>query len=157
IEVALLDVLPVIALRTRQAEQPLFEDRVLPVPQSEGEANVLSPIRNAGETVLVPTIRTRPRVIVGKVVPGRSVRAVVLADRPPRPLAQIGSPPLPVLAARAGFLQTAFFSIHDNGPSLVGFAVSRFSVADGSDRSKRSNHQKFRNLWHLQNSWNPRS
>ena len=38
VEVVLLDVLAVIPLAVGQAEQPLLEDRILPVPQRQGEA-----------------------------------------------------------------------------------------------------------------------
>ena len=54
------------------------------------------PIADAGEAVLVPSIGARSRVIVGKVVPGGAVGAVVLADGAPGPLAEIRPPSLPM-------------------------------------------------------------
>ena len=54
-------------------------------------------IADAGEAVFVPAVGARPRVVVREVVPGRAVRAVVLAHRAPGALAQIRPPALPVL------------------------------------------------------------
>ena len=95
-----------------EAEQPLLEDRVLLVPQREGEADRLMPVADAREAVLVPAIGARPRMIVREVLPGSPVRAVVLADGAPRALAEVRSPPLPVVTAVAGFLEALFFGRH---------------------------------------------
>src|SRR5262249_36818324 len=54
IEVALLDVLAVIAFGSGKAEQALLEDRISAVPQREREANVLMPVANSRQTVLIP-------------------------------------------------------------------------------------------------------
>src|SRR5262249_36279996 len=50
----------------------------------------------AGQAVLAPPIRARPRVVVGEVVPGGAARAVVLPDRAPLALAEIRAPVIPV-------------------------------------------------------------
>ena len=44
----------------------------------------------------------RARLVVREVAPGIAVRAVILADRPPAALAQIGPPPTPGSVARPG-------------------------------------------------------
>src|SRR5262249_40288213 len=95
-EIILLDVLSVVALLICQAEHPLLEDGVLFIPERDGQANVLPVVTEAAQTVLVPAVGAAAGVVVGEVVPGVPVGAVVLAHGPPRALAQVGAPALPV-------------------------------------------------------------
>src|SRR5262249_46588158 len=94
VEVVLLHVLAVVPLRVSEAEQPLLEDRVLPVPQRQREAQVLLVVGDSGEAVLAPPVGPRAGLVVAEVVPGVPALAVVLADGPPLPLAEV-RPPLP--------------------------------------------------------------
>ena len=96
VEVALLDVLAVIALRPAEAEEPLLQDGIAPVPERPREAEPLVVVRDARDAVLAPAIGSRARVGVRQVLPGIAVAAIVLAHRAPLPLAQVGPPPLPV-------------------------------------------------------------
>ena len=64
VEVVLLDVLAVVAFAVGQAEQPLLEDRVLAVPQRDGEAELLLVVGDAGEAVFAPAVGARARLIV---------------------------------------------------------------------------------------------
>src|SRR4029450_12157909 len=100
--VKLLHVLAVIAFAVRQPEEPLFQDRVVRVPQRESEAQALLVIREAGDAILTPSIRTTARVIVREVFPGIAVRAVVLTDRAPLALGEIRAPFLPAFAGGEG-------------------------------------------------------
>jgi hypothetical protein len=102
VEVVLLHVFAVIALGSREAEQALLEDRIAPVPEREGEAEPLMVVRDAADPVLPPAVGPRPGVIVGEVVPGRSVGAVVLAHRAPLSRGEIGAPAAPVSSPRLG-------------------------------------------------------
>ena len=95
IEVVLLDVLPVVPLAVAQTEKPLLQNRVLPVPQRQRETQPLLDVAEAREPVLSPVVRAGPRVIVGEVVPRVAVPAVVLAHRPPLPLADVRPPDSP--------------------------------------------------------------
>ena len=95
--VVLLDVLAVVALVPRQAEQALLENRIAAVPERKRQADVLMPIANAAEAVLVPTVGAGAGVVVRKVFPRGATGAVVLADRAPGAFTQIRSPALPVL------------------------------------------------------------
>src|SRR5207249_4581131 len=70
VELVLLDVLAVVALAVGQAEEPLLEDRVLAVPQGDGEAEELLIVRDYCEPVLAPAVRPRARVAVAEVVQG---------------------------------------------------------------------------------------
>ena len=112
IEVILLDVLAVIALVARQPEEALLENRIPPIPEREGEADVLVPIADAAEAVLVPAVDARSGVFVREELPGGAVGAVVLADRPPRPLAQIRTPAFPVGATLGRLVQAGGFGGH---------------------------------------------
>ncbi len=90
--VELLDVLAVVALLAREAEEALLQDRVLLVPEREGEAERLLVVRDAEEAVLPPAVGAGPRVVVREVAPGVAVFAVVLAHGRPLPLAQVRPP-----------------------------------------------------------------
>ena len=96
-----LDVLAVVALRPGQPEEPLLEDGVAPIPQSEPQAQPLLDVAEAGQAVLTPPVRPGPGVVVREVVPRRAVLAVVLADRSPLALSDVRAPQVPV----AGLMQ----------------------------------------------------
>src|SRR5262249_15848290 len=103
IVVELLDVLAVVALGAGDAEEPLLQDRVAPVPDSEREAEAPLAVADPEEAVLAPAVSAAARVIVREVNPGIPVGGVVLAHRGPLPLRQVRPPALPVgLAAGIG-------------------------------------------------------
>jgi hypothetical protein len=102
IEVVLLDVLAVVAFGVREAEQPLLQDGVTLVPERQAQAQVLIAIGEAGKAVLVPAIRAASRVVVRQILPGAAVVAVVLANRAPRAVADVGAPSPPVGGAGGG-------------------------------------------------------
>src|SRR5262249_18997324 len=95
VEVVLLDVLAVIAFVAAQTEEPLFENRIAPVPQRQREADQLMMVRESREAVFVPAVDPRPRVIVREVVPRCAIAAVIRAHRAPGALAEIRAPALP--------------------------------------------------------------
>src|SRR5262249_53597341 len=98
----LLGVLAVVALVPRQPEDPLLENRIAAVPERERETEPLLDVGEASDAVLSPAVRARASMVVRQVLPGGAVRAVVLADGPPLPFAQIRAPGVPV----AGLAQT---------------------------------------------------
>src|SRR5262249_54378312 len=55
IEVVLLDVFSVIAFVPRQSEDALLENRVMLVPESDGEAEKLTAIRNPSDAIFIPS------------------------------------------------------------------------------------------------------
>ena len=63
VEVALLDVLAVVALVAGEAEESLLEDGVAAVPQRQGEADALMAVADAGEAVFVPAIGAEARTV----------------------------------------------------------------------------------------------
>src|SRR5690348_3740785 len=91
VEVVFLDVLAVVALAVRQAEQALLEDRVDTIPQRERETEALLLVGHAGETVFSPSIGSRARLVMREVVPRVARRAVVLAHRSPLALTEVGA------------------------------------------------------------------
>src|SRR6516165_10550833 len=105
-----------IAFRAGKPKQPLLENWILSVPQGNRKANQLMAVGNTGDTVFIPAVRFRPRVIMRQIVPCSTVRTIILANRAPRPLAEVGSPALPVHKAVLRFLQSLFFSGHKRLP-----------------------------------------
>jgi hypothetical protein len=114
--VVLLDVFAVVALRSGQAEEPLFEDGVLPVPQRQGEAQVLAVVADAAQAILIPAVNARARLVVGEEVPGLPGGAIVLAHAAPGALAEIGPPAAP---ARAVVAQPGVFFRGISQPILL--------------------------------------
>ena len=96
VEVVLLHILAVVPLAVGQSEEPLLEDRIFPVPQGQREAEALLVVGDAGQPVFAPAVGARAGLIVGEEAPGIAVLAVVLADRSPLALAEVGAPFLPV-------------------------------------------------------------
>src|SRR5262249_7626900 len=103
------DVLAVVAFVVREPEEPLFENRIVAVPQRKGKAKTLLVVGDAREAVFAPVIRARAGVLVREVVPGVAVVAVILADGSPLPLAQVRTPLLPRDAVPARGHQTSGF------------------------------------------------
>ena len=95
VEVVFLDILAVIAFAVGQTEQALLEDGIPAVPQGKGKAQPLFVVGQAGQAVLSPSVGPRAGLIVGEEIPGIAPLAVVLTNRPPLPLAQVGTPFLP--------------------------------------------------------------
>src|SRR5271166_4054804 len=109
VEVVFLHVLAAVALRSGQSEGALLQDGIAAVPQSQRETQALLIVADAAETVLAPAIGPRARLIVGEVIPGLAVGAVVFAHGSPRPLGEIGSPQPPVLFSQTLVLQAGPF------------------------------------------------
>jgi hypothetical protein len=95
VEVVFLDILAVVPLAVGQPEEALLENGILAVPQRKGKAEPLLVVGDPSEAVLAPAIGPRAGMIVGEEVPGVSVFAVVLPNRPPLAFTQIGSPLFP--------------------------------------------------------------
>jgi hypothetical protein len=71
-----------VALIAGEPEQPLLEDRVLPVPQRDREAETLVVVADAEDAVLASAVGPGSRVVVGHGLPGGAVVAVVLPAVP---------------------------------------------------------------------------
>ena len=110
VEVQLLHVLAVVALRIRQPEQPFLENRVEAVPHRERDAPVLVVVAESGNAVFAPAVGATARMIVREIVPGGAVFAVVLAHRAPLTLAEIRPPALPARAV-GGMEPGSFYGV----------------------------------------------
>ena len=92
VEVVLLHVLAVVSLAGHHAVEAFLEERILLVPEGEGEAEHLIPVADAGESVLTPTVGLGPGLGVREIGPGVSVARIVLADRAPGALRNVRAP-----------------------------------------------------------------
>src|SRR5713101_4567360 len=101
-----------VAFFIRQAEQPLLEDWIAPVPQRDRQAQELPVIAKTGDAVLAPAIGTAARSIVGEIIPRGAVRTIVLAHRAPLSLTEIRAPATPIPHAFAAFLAASLFGIN---------------------------------------------
>ena len=95
VEVILFDVLAMVALAIGQPEQPLLENRVRAVPERQRETQDLVAVTDPRQPILAPAVGAGAGLIMGEIVPGVAVVAVVLPHRPPLPLAEIGAPEFP--------------------------------------------------------------
>src|SRR5436309_9832811 len=93
VEVVLLDVFAVVALGPGEAEQPLLQDRIVAVPEGQGEAETAVVVGDPAEAVLAPAVGARPGVAGGEGAPGVAVGAIVFAHRAPLALGELGPPP----------------------------------------------------------------
>src|SRR6266567_1314867 len=92
VKVVFLNVLAVVSFAVREAEHAFFEDGVFAIPQGHAEAQQLLVIADSCKTVLAPVIRTGSGLVVGEVVPGISVLAVIFPNRAPLSFAEVRSP-----------------------------------------------------------------
>ena len=83
VKVIFLDVLAVIAFVAGEPEQAFFQDRIFAVPKRESETNILMAIGHAADAVFAPAVSAAARMVMGKVLPGRAVGAVIFAHRAP--------------------------------------------------------------------------
>src|SRR5262245_2094219 len=70
-------------------------------------------VGDSGNSIFVPTVGTRSRVIVREVIPGRAVSTVIFTHGAPRALTEIWSPSFPVLGAFSRFFQSLGFGVHN--------------------------------------------
>src|SRR5262249_7424658 len=81
------------------------------------ETDVLVPVADAGDSVFVPSVSTRPGVIVRQILPGIAGRTVVFPDGAPGSFAEVGPPPLPMGTLVARFFESQVFFRHVSGSS----------------------------------------
>ena len=66
--VQFLNVFAVVAFVARQPEQPLFQDRVFPIPEGNGEAQPLFLIGNTRDAIFAPAVGPRSGVVVREIL-----------------------------------------------------------------------------------------
>ena len=140
----LLDVLAVVALGVRQPEQPLLEDRVVPVPEGHTQVQEAEPVADAAESVLTPAVGPGHGLLERQVGPCIAVRRVVLADGAPLPTGQVGPPQPPRAVGRRGFgeprvLGAPVFGWVGSGVAAGGTHITSLArTADGPAAGLRS-------------------
>src|SRR5262249_49808620 len=112
VPVQFLDVLAVVALAVGQAEEALFQDGVLTVPQRRPQTEALAYVADGGEAVLAPAVGAFAGVLVRKEFPGVAVGGVVLAHGAPLPLADV-RPPAPPVQLVGVLVHSLLFGAHE--------------------------------------------
>src|SRR5207244_1315139 len=84
-----------VALRGNKPERAFLQDRIAAVPKCERKDQELIAIANGRQAILPPAIGFAPGLVMTEVVPGRAIRAVVLAHCSPGALADIRTPASP--------------------------------------------------------------
>ena len=94
-----------VALAVCEAEQSLFENRILPIPDRKCQADALVLIAETKKTVLAPAIGATASMIVCEIIPGRSIWTVIFAHGSPLALAEIRAPAPPTRLPIVCFFQ----------------------------------------------------
>ncbi len=66
--VEFLHILAVVGFAVGEPEQPFLEDRVLSVPQHQGQAQVLVLVADAGNAIFAPAISAATRLFVAEII-----------------------------------------------------------------------------------------
>ena len=61
-------------------------------------------VAQAGNAIFAPTIGTAARLVVTEIIPGSPVRTVILTNRSPLALGQVGAPAPPMCPFRCSLL-----------------------------------------------------
>ena len=125
VEPVVLDVLTVVALLVGQPIGPFLEELVVAVPQRDTHADDLVAVAPAGQTVLVPPIRAASGMFEREVRPRIAVGAVVLTDRAPSPLTQVGAPPPPIRGPCPDLIEAILFSATHAAVVTIPFRCGR--------------------------------
>src|SRR5579864_5179630 len=91
-EVVFLHILPVVPLRVRQTKESFLQDGVGLVPQGQGETELLLIVAHPQQAVFAPAVGVRTGLVMWEEIPGCPVGRIILADSPPLPFAEVGSP-----------------------------------------------------------------
>ena len=95
IVIELFDILAVIPLAIGEPKKPLFKNRVFAVPHGYAKTERFFLIAKTGNTILTPSVGSTTSMIMREIFPCGAVGTVVLANRSPLPLAEIGTPAAP--------------------------------------------------------------
>ena len=99
IVINLFHVLAVIPLPVGQTKESLLENGVAPIPEGERQAKVLLIIRPARNPIFTPPISPAPGVIMRKISPSITARAIILTNRTPLAFRNIRAPAPPITRA----------------------------------------------------------
>lgn len=74
-----------------QAKQTFFEDGVTAVPQGQSKTEKLVAIADAGQSIFIPAIGATAGMVMGEIIPGFAMLAVIFAYRAPGAFSQLPS------------------------------------------------------------------
>ena len=94
--VVFFNVFSMVAFWPGQAKEAFLQNRITPIPECRCETDLLVTVAYSRYSIFSPTIGPGACVIVGQVIPGGAMRAVVLAHSAPGALTHIGPPAFPV-------------------------------------------------------------
>src|SRR5258708_2186904 len=100
VEIYFLNIFAMIALRACQTKQPLLEYGIPAIPQSQGKAHAPLIVADTRQAILVPAIGARARRVMGEIIPGTAIGAIILTYRAPGAFTQVGTPALPGIALK---------------------------------------------------------
>ena len=101
-----------VALDPGQAEEAFFQNRIALIPKCEGETEPLLKVGNSADAILAPAIRAGARMVMRKIIPSLTGRAVIFAHSAPCSLAQVRSPKIPAFSEALILRDTSLLSFH---------------------------------------------
>lgn len=104
-----LETFTMITLRIAQAKQSFLQERILLIPEGKGDMLVAMSITYTSDTILAPSERSRPCLVVREVAPSVAVVRVVFPYSGPLSLSSIAAPFLPILCPFPVLLQPLLF------------------------------------------------
>src|SRR6185503_2306906 len=120
--IQLLYILAMVAFGVTEAKVTLLNDRVLFVPQTDSKAKNLIIVRDAADTLLAPAISFTAGHIVGNIIPGIAVCAVIFAHGPPLAVAEVWTPVFPGRIFQANLFFIHFLVVSNGRLSVAGTA-----------------------------------
>ena len=112
VEMAFLDVLPMVSFRTGEPKQTFLQDVVSTIPKREREAKAAFAIRNPEQPVFTPPVSSAPRMFMRKIFPWILLLRIIFADGGPLTFGEVRPPPFPVFGPGLVFFQTLNVLIH---------------------------------------------
>src|SRR6266566_3220174 len=122
-EIIFFDILPMVAFRIRQAEEPFLQNWIGLVPQGKSKTHESLIVTNTQQAILAPTIGARTRVIMWEVIPCITIDGIILTYSTPLAFTKIRSPAIPRLTILMRFLKSALFCVWHHVPSLLAYFV----------------------------------
>ena len=98
--IQLFYIFPMVPFRPGQPEEPLLQNRVLPIPKRQRKAQPPFAIADTEQAIFAPAIRPAARMIVRQIAPALAGGGVIFPHRAPLTLRQIRPPPFPIGLAR---------------------------------------------------------
>ena len=97
VEVVFLDVFAMVALERGKAEEPFLEVGIFFIPKGRCEAEQLIPVTDPRDAILAPAVGLGTGHSIGEIPPGIAICGIILPDRAPCPVGEIGPPPPPAM------------------------------------------------------------